>query len=114
MQQGQYVADLIEARLKSKGLPPFHYQDRGKMATIGRASAVADLGWIKLHGYMGWLAWLFIHLVYLIEFENRVLVLFQWAWNYFTRNRAARLITWASRLEPAVKAAVEQDIEKAK
>ncbi len=114
MQQGQYVANLIEARLKSESLPPFHYQDRGKMATIGRASAVADLGRIKLHGYLGWLAWLFIHLIYLIEFENRVLVLFQWAWNYFTRNRAARLITWESRLEPATKTAVERDIEMTK
>jgi NADH dehydrogenase len=114
MQQGRYVAHLIEARLKSKRLPPFHYRDRGKMATIGRASAVADLGRIKLHGYIGWLAWLFIHLIYLIEFENRVLVLFQWAWNYFTRNRAARLITWESRLEPAVKAPTERDIEMTK
>jgi NADH:ubiquinone reductase (H+-translocating) len=97
MQQGRYVASLIDARLKGKTLPPFHYQDRGNMATIGRASAVADLGRIKLHGYIGWLAWLFIHLIYLIEFENRLLVLFQWAWNYFTRNRAARLITWENR-----------------
>jgi NADH dehydrogenase len=114
MQQGQYVADLIQARLKSKSLPPFRYRDRGKMATIGRASAVADLGRIKLHGYIGWLAWLFIHLIYLIEFENRVLVLFQWAWNHFTRNRAARLITWESRLGPAGKAAVERDTEMTK
>jgi NADH dehydrogenase len=98
MQQGSYAARLIEARLNGKTLPPFHYVDKGNMATIGRASAVADLGRIKLHGYFGWWAWLTIHLIYLIEFENRALVLLQWAWNYFTRNRAARLITESNAL----------------
>ncbi len=63
------------------------------MATIGRAAAVADLGWITFSGLIAWLAWLFIHILYLIEFQNRLLVLVQWAWNYVTRNRAARLIT---------------------
>jgi NADH dehydrogenase len=63
------------------------------MATIGASHAVADFGWLRLSGYPAWLAWLFVHLVYLIEFENRVLVLFQWAWNYFTAGRSARLIT---------------------
>ena len=63
------------------------------MATIGRNAAVADLGWLRLSGYLAWLAWLFIHIVYLIEFQNRVMVLFQWFWNYLTRNRTARLIT---------------------
>jgi NADH:ubiquinone reductase (H+-translocating) len=93
MQQGRYVADLIQLRLL--GAPPlaFRYKNRGTMATIGRASAVADLGWIAFSGLFAWLAWLFIHILYLIEFENRILVLFQWAWNYFTRNRTARLIT---------------------
>jgi NADH:ubiquinone reductase (H+-translocating) len=94
MQQGRYVADLIQRRLR--GEPPpraFHYHDRGTMATIGAASAVADLGWIKLSGYLAWLVWLFIHILYLVEFENRLLVLVQWGWNYFTRNRSARLIT---------------------
>lgn len=71
----------------------FHYHDRGSMATIGRASAVADLGWLRLWGLPAWLAWLLIHLIYLIAFENRMLVVFQWTWNYFTRNRSARLIT---------------------
>ena len=68
------------------------------MATIGRGAAVADLGWVRFRGYLAWLAWLFIHLLYLIEFENRLLVLVQWAWNYFTRNRGARLITGPSPL----------------
>ena len=63
------------------------------MATIGRASAVADLGWIHLWGTIAWLTWLFVHLLYLVQFQNRVLVLVQWAYSYFTRGRAARLIT---------------------
>jgi NADH dehydrogenase len=93
MQQGRYVADLIVRRLRGEAPVPFHYRDRGAMATIGRAAAVADLGWLRLSGFVAWLAWLFIHILFLIEFQNRVLVLFQWAWNYFTRNRSARLIT---------------------
>jgi NADH dehydrogenase len=93
MQQGRYVADLILRRLRGKPPVKFHYRDRGTMATIGRAAAVADLGWLRLWGFVAWLAWLFIHILYLIAFENRILVLFQWAWNYFTRNRSARLIT---------------------
>ncbi len=95
MQQGSYVADLIQRRLRGVPSVPFHYRDRGTMATIGRAAAVADLGWITFSGLLAWLTWLFIHLLYLVEFQNRILVLFQWAWNYFTRNRSARLITGA-------------------
>jgi NADH dehydrogenase len=98
MQQGQYVARLIEARLRGQTLPPFRYRDYGNMATIGRNAAVADFGWLRLSGYLAWLAWLFIHILKLIEFENRILVLFQWAWNYLTRNRSARLITGPSPL----------------
>jgi NADH dehydrogenase len=93
IQQGRYAADTITARLRGETLPPFEYVDRGSLATIGRAEAVADFGWLKLSGYLAWLAWLFVHLVYLIEFGNRILVLMQWAGNYITRNRAARLIT---------------------
>ncbi|HEX5269037.1 MAG TPA: NAD(P)/FAD-dependent oxidoreductase [Gemmataceae bacterium] len=96
MQQGRYVARLIEARLRGESIGPFAYHDRGNMATIGRNAAVADLGWVRFDGYLAWLAWLFIHLIYLVEFENRLLVLLQWGWNYFTRNRAARLITGRS------------------
>ena len=94
IQQGRYVADLIGQRLQGRSLPPFRYKDHGSMATIGRAAAVADLGWVRFSGLLAWLAWLFIHILYLIEFENRLLVLMQWAWNYFTRNRSARLVTW--------------------
>jgi NADH dehydrogenase len=98
MQQGQYVARLIQARLRGQTLPPFHYHDYGNMATIGRNAAVADFGWLRFSGHLAWLAWLFIHVLKLIEFDNRVLVLFQWAWNYVTRNRSARLITGESPL----------------
>ncbi len=93
MQQGRYAADLIQRRLRGATLPPFHYRDPGSMATIGRAAAVADIGGWHFSGLVAWLAWLFIHLINLIEFENRLLVLLQWAWAYVTRNRAARLIT---------------------
>jgi NADH dehydrogenase len=98
MQQGRYVAELIRRRLDGKDLPPFHYRDKGKLATIGRAAAVADLGWVRFSGYLAWLTWLFVHIVYLIGFQNRFLVMLQWAWNYFTRNRAARLVTGPSPL----------------
>ena len=93
MQQGRYVAQLIQQRLRGRSLPAFRYKDRGNMAIIGRAQAVADLGWLQFSGLFAWLAWLFIHLINLVEFENRLLVAIQWAWNYFTRNRSARLIT---------------------
>lgn len=93
MQQGYYVASLIQERLRGRTLPPFHYRDRGNLATIGRHAAIADLGWIRFSGYFAWLTWLFIHILYLVQFQNRLLVLTQWAWNYLTRNRSARLIT---------------------
>src|SRR5262249_53004171 len=93
MQQGQYVARVIQARLSNRPTSPFRYRDRGNMATIGRAQAVADLGWLRLSGFPAWVVWLTIHLIYIITFQNRLLVLIQWAWNYFTRNRSARLIT---------------------
>jgi len=93
MQEGRYVADLVKSRLRGKSLKPFRYRDHGSMATIGRARAVAQIGWLQFDGYLGWLAWLFVHLMYIVEFESRILVLVQWAWNYFTGNRSARLIT---------------------
>src|SRR5262249_22928620 len=93
MQQGRYVADLIVRRLRGKPVKPFHYRNKGNLATIGRNAAVADLGWICFSGYFACLAWLLVHILYLVQFQNRMLVLFQWAWNYITRNRAALLIT---------------------
>ncbi len=94
MQMGKFAAEVIQRRLSGKPeRGPFYYKDPGSMATIGRASAVAEIGRWKLSGYFAWLAWLFVHLVFLIRFENRILVLIQWAWNFFTWGRSARLIT---------------------
>lgn len=94
MQQGQYVADTIDRRLRGKSpLGPFKYYDKGSMATIGRSRAVAVAGRLKMSGWFAWMAWLVIHILYLARFENRAMVLFQWFWNYVTRNRTARLIT---------------------
>lgn len=93
-QQGRYVARLIRSQLQGKNeRRPFRYFDKGSMATIGRAAAVADLHIVRFAGMLGWMAWLFIHLMSLVRFQNRILVLLQWAWSYFTRNRSARLIT---------------------
>jgi NADH dehydrogenase len=93
MQQGRYVARRIEARLAGRGDEgPFRYRDKGTMATIGRSAAVVDLGWLRFSGFPAWLTWVVVHIFFLIEFENRMLVMFQWAWNYVTRNRGARLI----------------------
>jgi NADH dehydrogenase len=93
LQQGRYAAQRIERRLHGEALPPFQYKDRGSMAVIGRNAAVVDLGWIRFSGFLAWLTWLFVHLMSLIQFGNKVLVFMQWAGNYLTRNRAARLIT---------------------
>jgi NADH dehydrogenase len=98
MQQGQYVAKVLRSRLEGKTIAPFRYRDRGNMAIVGRGTAVADLGKLHLAGFFAWLAWLFVHIVHLIEFENKVLVLIQWGWYYVRRDRAARLITGAQRM----------------
>lgn len=93
MQQGWYAARVIKLRLQGKVVPPFHYVNKGIMATIGRASAVADLGFIRFGGVFAWLAWLFIHLMYLVGFRSRFVVAIQWGFQYLTFNRGARLIT---------------------
>ncbi len=93
MKQGLYAARLIRNRIAGKDVSPFKYFNKGNLAVIGRNAAVADLGFLKFHGFFAWLLWIFIHIAYLIEFDNRILVLFQWATNYFTRKRGARLIT---------------------
>ena len=74
-------------------LPTFHYRDRGNMATIGRSAAVADFGKLRFSGFVAWMLWLVVHLMNLVSFRNRLLVLVQWGWNYFTYDRSARLIT---------------------
>jgi NADH dehydrogenase len=93
MQQGEYVADVLQRRISGAPLWPFVYKDKGNLAVIGRNAAVADLGKLKFSGFPAWLLWVFVHIRYLIEFDNKALVLFQWAWNYVTRKRGARLIT---------------------
>jgi len=92
-QEGEYVAELIQKRLVGQTLPAFTYVDRGSLAMIGQNSAVVDLGFLKLKGFFAWAFWLLIHIYFLIEFNNKLVVMIQWAWNYFTRNRGARLIT---------------------
>ena len=95
MQQGRYVAERIRraAEGRAQVKKNFRYVDKGSMAVIGRRLAVADIRGLEFRGALAWLMWLFIHLMYLAEFQNRVLVLVQWGWNYVTRNRSARLIT---------------------
>ncbi len=101
IQQGRHVAKLIRKRAFGKTLPAFRYRNFGSMATIGRAAAVADIGRLHFSGYLAWLAWLFVHLMALVRFENRVLVLLQWMWSYVTRGRSARLITTQPRAHPS-------------
>lgn len=92
-QQGSYVGKVIRHRLAGKPTSPFRYRDYGMMATIGRKLAVARIGGRDVSGYVAWLLWLLVHLMKIVHHENRVLVLVQWAWNYLTWNRSARLIT---------------------
>jgi NADH dehydrogenase len=93
IQQGRYVASLIRQELKGKERKPFQYWDKGSMATIGRALAVAQTRRIRMKGFFAWIGWLLVHIYYLIGFENRMVVLFQWAYNYLTMGRGARIIT---------------------
>jgi NADH dehydrogenase len=113
MQEGTFVAKLIRREIKS-GAPTFsrsmregggfdsnsrfHYHDKGSLATIGRSAAIAQFGKIHISGFIAWLAWLFIHILFLIGFQNRILVFIQWAWSYFTYERGARLITGSTNL----------------
>ena len=104
IQQGRYVAKLIRDEVESRNAaeavarPAFHYWDKGSLATIGRAAAVADFGRIHISGFLAWLSWLFVHILFLIGFRNRLLVFIQWAWSYVTYERGARLITGSTHL----------------
>src|SRR6266566_7895788 len=93
MQQGRHAARNILAMIEGRKPRRFRYWDKGTMATIGRNKAVADLRFVHLSGLPAWLAWLFVHVIFLVGFRNRLAVLFQWAWAYFTFNKGARLIT---------------------
>lgn len=92
MQQGEYVARRIIGCLRGEEIGAFHYRNKGILAVIGRRRAVAAFGRLRIGGALAWLLWLFVHLMYLVGFQNRVLVLIQWGFHYFTRNRRARLI----------------------
>jgi NADH dehydrogenase len=94
MQQGRFVARQIKAELAGKRAPEtFHYVDKGSMATIGRSRAIAEIGKIRLSGFIAWMAWLVVHIFFLIGFRNRFAVLFNWAYQYFAYQRGARIIT---------------------
>ncbi len=99
MSQGRHVAECIRNRLRDKPTKPYAYFNKGELATIGRAAAVANFGKLKFSGYPAWLLWLFVHLMYLVEFENRVLVFVQWTWSYLTRDRGTRIIAHDKRGE---------------
>ena len=103
IQEGNFVAKIIREELESnrgasRQRPAFHYWDKGSLATIGRAAAVAQFGKIHISGFMAWLSWLFVHILFLIGFRNRLLVFIQWAWSYVTYERGARLITGSTDL----------------
>jgi len=104
MQQGRFVARAIKRAIEGEARETFSYVDKGSMATIGRSRAVAELGGIRLGGFLAWMAWLVVHIFYLIDFRNRILVLIDWAWSYFTYQRGSRLIT-GHRLDAGTPAA---------
>jgi len=100
MQQGRYVARNIDRSVRGRTRKPrFHYFDKGNMATIGRSRAIAEVGKLKLSGFLAWLTWLVVHLFFLIGFRNRLVVLIDWAYSYFTFKRGVRLITGGDRTE---------------
>jgi NADH dehydrogenase len=93
LQEGAATARNIGREVQGKTREDFHYLDKGSLATIGRAAAVGQIGKIHISGFIAWLAWLFVHVFFLIGFRNRLLVMIQWAWSYVTYERGARLIT---------------------
>jgi NADH dehydrogenase len=93
MQQGKFVADRLRLKGGARPMAVFKYHDRGSMAVIGRNAAVALIGKMKFSGFIAWVLWMFIHIMFLIEFDNKVKVFVEWAWSYVTWNRGSRLIT---------------------
>jgi NADH dehydrogenase len=98
MQEGKWAAKNIARDLKHEPRRSFSYFDKGSLATIGRAAGIAQFGQIHISGFLAWLSWLFVHIFFLIGFRNRIIVLIQWAWSYFTYERGARLITGSNVL----------------
>jgi NADH dehydrogenase len=107
MQQGRFAAKLVQNRLEGRSTPPFRYRDKGNLATIGRAAAVADIKGFRLSGFLAWLTWLTVHLWYLVGFQNRLLVVIRWSASFATHGRGARLIT--TQAIPALGASDEAD-----
>ncbi len=117
IQQGHYAARLVRDRLRRESTEPFHYRDKGNVATIGRGKAVVDLGWLRLSGLPAWILWLVIHIWYLIGFQNRLLVIMQWLFSFLSRGRSSRLITADPEPgglhelpQPAPRGAVDRDL----
>jgi NADH dehydrogenase len=101
IQGGRYVASVIMDRVEGKNQNrPFHYRDKGNLATVGRSFAIVDIGKIRLTGFFAWLMWLAVHIYFLVGFRNRLVAIFQWAWQYLTYDRGARLITFEGEHEP--------------
>ena len=114
IQQGQFVAKAIINDLRGIPRGEFKYLDKGMMATIGRSAAIAQVGKIKLSGFLAWLAWCFVHILYLVGFRNKLMVMLQWGWSYFQFGRGARLITeteWRM-FRPKHKQSSTQDTQK--
>ena len=109
LQEGRYIAKAIGRDLRNAPRTDFDYFDKGSLATIGRAAAVAQFRKLHISGYFAWLAWLFVHIFFLIGFRNRIIVLIQWAWSYFTYERGARLITGNTTLPGWPKAEPEDE-----
>lgn len=112
MQQGQYIADSVKKKIRNQAVSAFVYQDRGNLAVIGQNKAVVNLGFVKLSGLIAWLIWVWAHIYYLIEFDNKLIVMVQWGWNYFTRGRGARLITGEGMPPQLIEESLIEDQEK--
>lgn len=110
IQGGRHVADTIRRAVAGEPTRPFHYRDKGSLATVGRAAAVADLGRLRFSGFFAWVFWWLIHVMYLIGFRNRIAVIFGWAWSYITFQRGARLITGDIPQLPPVHAVSEHQL----
>jgi NADH dehydrogenase len=99
MQQGRYVAEHIRRRsVGQEAQRPFHYVNKGNLAVIGRGNAIADIANLRLYGFVAWVTWAFVHIVYLIGYRNRMVVMLQWAWSYLTFRNGARLMTFAEAM----------------
>ena len=112
LQEGRAVSKNIARDLENTARKGFHYVDKGSLATIGRAAAVAQIRGLHISGYFAWLAWLFVHVFFLIGFRNRLIVLIQWAWSYITYERGARLITGDTKLPGWPQSRAEQESDR--